>query len=777
MQASAFGFVPLVKSAKSYVNVARSTSAMNFKPMPLIIDGDTTFFSNFDSGNLARVEKIGPGEYQCCTSPDCKGTPYETPYTTWFHFCVTGVNKGETITIHLTNLNVQAKLYSQDMCPVYKSVPSMPQFLRIPGKVAHTVPKNGTQMRLTFQHTFQHHKEEVYFAFTYPYSYSELREHIAEWESMTTRSNPKPEDIYFMRETLTYSLEGRIVDLLTITNHSGMGPETEPYHSGSVPEKHAGKQRPAVFPGKRIVCLSARVHPGEVPASHVLHGTLAFLLSDDARAHAAREYFVWKIVPMLNPDGVVRGHYRTDTLGANLNRCYVDPDPQKEPTIYALKALLLGLDETDRLSLYVDFHGHATRRGAFMYGNALSDQQFIDMLLYPKLVSLNTPYFDFAACNFTEKNMKAKDKRDGLSKEGCSRVRVYQETGLIHCYTLEANYNTMTSCQHISPIDLDLMYPVTQLDRLSSSFPQHAAKSFRGILPKYIPEMYHDVGLALAVAALDLFEVNTRSRLPHTFFHSIRGVRGWLERNSKLLIVPPHQLKGKMAQLQAKTTLQESGAPHNSIVQSTNGFPEHKDTKPPVKAQSAGSLRGVAAVPPAAPSSAGAKVTSPAAVSRPAKRSNSRSLSNAKPVAAAADAALIRKHKAADKPSDAPASAPRTKTSPPSARVRRTMSMPSPIREPGKERPEKAGSLPSAELGVIGGHRTFSGPSVRDAKAPVPVQAVTATRTKGGQRPLLQALVPPKGEVFPGDEGRVIRARSDVRSGARRSATIRHTKP
>ena len=71
-----------------------------------------------------------------------------------------------------------------------------------------------------------------------------------------------------------------------------------------------------VCPGKTVFLMTARVHPGETPASHVLDGFLQFLLSDaDPRAQALRERFVFKLVPMINPDGVYRGHYRADTLG------------------------------------------------------------------------------------------------------------------------------------------------------------------------------------------------------------------------------------------------------------------------------------------------------------------------------------------------------------------------------------------------------------------------------------------------------------------------------
>ena len=99
---------------------------------------------------------------------------------------------------------------------------------------------------------------------------------------------------------------------------------------------------------KRVVFVSARVHPGETPSSFVLKGFLDFILKeDDIRAQKLREKFVFIVVPMLNPDGVYRGHYRTDSRGVNLNRVYLETVPEWHPTIAATKQLILDLTRED----------------------------------------------------------------------------------------------------------------------------------------------------------------------------------------------------------------------------------------------------------------------------------------------------------------------------------------------------------------------------------------------------------------------------------------------
>jgi cytosolic carboxypeptidase protein 2/3 len=66
---------------------------------------------------------------------------------------------------------------------------------------------------------------------------------------------------------------------------------------------------------KKGVFISARVHPGESNSSWMMKGVIDFLTGNSSEAKALREHFVFRIVPILNPDGVINGNYRCSLSG------------------------------------------------------------------------------------------------------------------------------------------------------------------------------------------------------------------------------------------------------------------------------------------------------------------------------------------------------------------------------------------------------------------------------------------------------------------------------
>lgn len=95
------------------------------------------------------------------------------------------------------------------------------------------------------------------------------------------------------------------------------------------------------------------------------------------------------------------------------------------------------------VDFFFDLHGHASKKGFFVYGNAFDDIHLqTESELFAKLLELNSPYFEKFESNFSKKHMKAKEKADDYSKEGCARVFMYKTFNIIHSYTIECGFHT-----------------------------------------------------------------------------------------------------------------------------------------------------------------------------------------------------------------------------------------------------------------------------------------------------------------------------------------------
>ena len=164
-----------------------------------------------------------------------------------------------------------------------------------------------------------------------------------------------------------------------------------------------------------------------------------FLISNHPIAIVLRDYLVFKFVPMLNPDGVVLGNYRSSLMGFDLNRYWLDPSTWAHPTIVATKKLLISMDQDPNISLdfYVDLHAHSTMMNGFMYGNIYEDEdRYERQAVFPKLLCFNAEDFSLSSTSFNRDSVKAGTGRRALGSCLSSQT---------NCYTLEVSFFSYTS--------------------------------------------------------------------------------------------------------------------------------------------------------------------------------------------------------------------------------------------------------------------------------------------------------------------------------------------
>ncbi|XP_035999694.1 cytosolic carboxypeptidase 1 [Fundulus heteroclitus] len=409
-------------------------------PSPVIEENGESlkFNSQFESGNLRKAVQVRKYEYDLVLNADINSNHYHQ----WFYFEVSGMRVGVTYRFNIINCEksnsqfnygMQALMYS-----VQEAISGRPRWVRTGtdicyyknhfarSSIATGGQKGKSYYTLTFSINFSHKDDVCYFAYHYPYTYSTLKMHLSKLEAMRTPQ------IYLRQDVLCETLGGNTCPLLTIT---------------AMPESKSSDHI-CQFRNRPVIFLSARVHPGETNASWVMKGTLEFLMGTSPLAVSLREAYIFKIVPMLNPDGVINGNHRCSLSGEDLNRQWQNPNPELHPTIYHTKSLLQYLAYIQRAPLvFCDYHGHSRKKNVFMYGCSVKEtvwqsnisatssdlQEDLGYRTLPKILSQIAPAFSMASSSFVVER----------SKESTARVVVWREIGVKRSYTMES---TLCGC-------------------------------------------------------------------------------------------------------------------------------------------------------------------------------------------------------------------------------------------------------------------------------------------------------------------------------------------
>ncbi|XP_076379521.1 cytosolic carboxypeptidase 1 isoform X2 [Megalopta genalis] len=379
------------------------------------------FFSAFESGNLRKAIQVGLREFDLILTPDVNsGSRHQ-----WFYFKVANMDANVPYTFNIINCEKANSQFNFGMKPILFSVTEAelgrPGWVRTGADICYyrnyyqRPAKGRNYFTISFSVTFQHEKDICYLAYHFPYTYTQLMVNIWKW------TNKVPPNTYFRAETLCETLNGNESPLLTITSTDS-------------------KSNP--IQNRKVVFLTSRVHPGESNASWVMHGTLKALLSNNAYASSLRDDYIFKIVPMLNIEGVVNGCNRYGLTNEDLNRRWSNPNRVLHPVIYHTKGLMEYCTRVLQRPphVFVDYHGHSRRKNVFLFGCSRSGSwsaadrakpdQPVQYLMLPHLMQRISPAFALPLCSFkVERN-----------KESTARVAIWRQLGVSRSYTMETSF-------------------------------------------------------------------------------------------------------------------------------------------------------------------------------------------------------------------------------------------------------------------------------------------------------------------------------------------------
>ncbi|XP_059192036.1 cytosolic carboxypeptidase 4 [Centropristis striata] len=391
------------------------------------------FFSKFECGNLRKAIQVRRYEYDLILNTDANCNQH----TQWFYFEVSNMVADVPYRFNVINCEKSNSQFNYGMQPVLYSVrealEGRPHWVRTGTEICYfrnnfcsaRGRRRTTFYTLTFTITFKHNEDVCYLAYHYPYTYSALKAHLK-----ALQNSVDPAKVFFRQQILCGTLAENSCPLVTIT----ACPASRGWR-----DMHQLRNRPCIV-------LTGRVHPSESNASWVMKGTLEFLCSSDPVAQSLREAFVFKLIPMLNPDGVINGSTRCDLNREDLNRQWLKPDPVLSPTIYHTKGLLYYLNSIGKSpQVFCDYHGHSRKKNVFLYGcsmketlwqsgstvNTVGLKEDPGYRTIPKTLDRLAPAFSYNSCNYLVEK----------SRSATARVVVWREMGVLRSYTMESTHN------------------------------------------------------------------------------------------------------------------------------------------------------------------------------------------------------------------------------------------------------------------------------------------------------------------------------------------------
>lgn len=265
----------------------------------------------FDSGNI-EVLSIDGTTARLAIRKDAQSDFFQ-----WFHFRVAGA-AGRELTLKLTGLNASA--YPGGW-PGYRAAVSEDR--ETWGRADSTFDRQEDGGTLTIRYTPE--RGLAWFAYFAPYSWERHQDLIAQ----TALADGVEHRV------LGRSIDGRSIDCLDLGE------------------------------GAKQVWLYARQHPGESMAEWWMEGALACLTDPaDPVGRRLRQLCTFHVVPNANPDGSVRGHLRTNAVGANLNREWESPSAERSPEVLAIRNAM----DASGVDFAMDVHGDEAIPAVFLAG-------------------------------------------------------------------------------------------------------------------------------------------------------------------------------------------------------------------------------------------------------------------------------------------------------------------------------------------------------------------------------------------------------------------------